>query len=80
MEAAREHHPPAKGRVMSIERQMIDRMLIGGNHLGNWAALNNWPHYSTPAHEALQRFGATMEYDAWCCWSAIMKVSKELGE
>ena len=64
--------------MVERQRKALDTCLTGGNHLGTWATLFNWPHFSTPPHEALKHFGATMEYDAWCCWSALMQASKQI--
>ena len=68
-------HPTDPASAM---REAIERVLIGGNHLATYSA--KWPEWqlngltrAQQCEHALIWLGATMDYDAWCCWSTIMQ-------
>lgn len=63
-------------------KELLNRCLIGGNHLGSHK-VSYWPDSGTDydtAREALIPKYGVKEYDVWCCWNALMGVSKALGD
>ena len=57
----------------------VDRLLVCGNHIALYRT-DKWPDYPlnglTRAQQcanALERLGATQDYDMWCCWSGMMQ-------
>jgi hypothetical protein len=59
-------------------REAWDRVMVGGNHLANVLIAklgpyfpSKWPPEMHP-EEAIRTLCATVEYDVWCCWRAIM--------
>lgn len=65
---------------------MDDRILTGGNHLANVLIGKLGSDFAKKyppdldAESALRRLGATVEYDVWCCWAAIMRESMTISE
>ena len=65
-------------------RAALDMCLTGGNHIASQLVERLGGGFAERfppdmAHiDALEAIGATVEYDMWCCWSAMMQVRDEL--
>lgn len=71
---------------LSVMREAFDRLLIAGNHIANYRT-ELWPDYKLNGitqdqlcESALRTLGAGMDYDMWCCWSAMMRVRDDLTD
>ena len=53
--------------------------MIGGNHLATIIGATH-PQAGTHPAGALEFYGPGHQYDAWCCWNAIMVARAALGE
>jgi hypothetical protein len=60
-------------------RAALGRVMVGGNHL---ATIIGATHPQTGSHyeAALQFYGPGHQYEAWCCWNAIMQARAALKE
>lgn len=60
-------------------RAALESVMIGGNHL---AAIIGATHPQAGTHHeaALAFYGSGHQYDAWCCWNAIMQARAALEE
>ncbi len=56
-------------------RAALEGVMIGGNHL----AVHGGPGYKVEPDVALEYFGAGPKYDAWVCWSTIMRAGDTLN-
>lgn len=52
-------------------REVLERVMVGGNHLAIHLPENHPPYTAAP-EQALSAIGAVVEYDIWCCWRSIM--------
>lgn len=51
--------------------EALDGIMVGGNHLAVWLPDNHPPADVEPL-VALEKIGAGVSYDVWCCWRSIM--------
>lgn len=60
-----------------IPKALLDRVLIGGNHLGLIIGADH-PPYTATHDQALEHYiGENHDhdgYEAWCCWRTIMEL------
>lgn len=73
---ATERAEVAEGRARVLEAA-LDLVMLGGNHLA--IHLDDPLPPDTGPHEALEIMGASVEFDIWCCWAAIMKARVALA-
>lgn len=78
----------AADRIESLEaelekaREALEEIGIGGNHLAHQLVTRVGPGFSEeylPEDDpeiVLRRLGATVEYDMWCAWAAIMRARR----
>lgn len=61
--------------MTDIPHALLERVLIGGNHLGLLIGPDHPPytasHDDAMAHYFPKRHDA---YEAWCCWKTIMEL------
>jgi hypothetical protein len=57
-------------RIAELEAA-LELCMTGGNHLVG--LIDNFLLKGTPHGQALEHYGAGRQYDAWCCWDAIMR-------
>lgn len=72
----------ANARAISAVPDMMEalnRVLIGGNHLGLVIGADHPPHTATH-DEARKHYGAGDKYEAWCCWREIMNARSALAK
>ena len=60
----------AADRIEQLEAA-LQRVMIGGNHLATIIGTTH-PQAGTHHAGALEFYGPGQQYDAWCCWNAIM--------
>ena len=53
-------------------RAALESVMVGGNHLATIIGATH-PQVGTHYEAALQFYGPGHQYDAWCCWNAIME-------
>lgn len=58
----------------TLSTDLLNRVLVGGNHLGIIIGTDHPPHTATN-NEALSHYGASDKYEAWCCWKIIMELA-----
>lgn len=77
-----EYQELIKARVrteLEKAREALDEIGIGGNHLAHQLVTRVGPGFAEeylPEDDpeiVLRRLGATVEYDMWCAWAAIMR-------
>lgn len=59
-----------RGRIAELEAA-LSNVMVGGNHLVG--IIDDILPKGTPHDQALEHYGAGAQYDAWCCWNAIMQ-------
>ena len=57
-------------RIAQLEAA-LQKVMIGGNHLATIIGATH-PQAGTHPAGALKFYGPGHQYDAWCCWNAIM--------
>ena len=57
----------------------LQKVMIGGNHLATIIGATH-PQAGTHPAGALEFYGPGHQYDAWCCWNAIMVARAALEE
>ena len=57
-------------RIHQLDRA-LEKCMIGGNHVALLIGADHPPMTATH-DEALTHYGAGDQYEAWCCWKAIM--------
>ena len=57
----------------------LDGIMVGGNHLAVWLP-DNHPPVDVEPLVALEKIGAGVSYDVWCCWRSIMLARTILAE
>ena len=60
-------------------RAALESVMIGGNHLATIIGATH-PQAGVHHEAALQFYGPGHQYDAWCCWNAIMQARAALEE
>lgn len=60
-------------------RVAVANVLTGINHVALYKA-DNWPEPGMDPMVALEQIGAGQSYDLWCCWSAGMRVRRDLEQ
>ena len=62
-------------------REALEDVLVGGNHLALFIGADH-PSASTEHKVALEHYGSDRldEYNAWCCWRAIMTTRQALAD
>ena len=60
----------AAARIAQLEAA-LQKVMIGGNHLATIIGATH-PQAGTHPAGALEFYGPGHQYDAWCCWNAIM--------
>lgn len=80
---------PADARLIAAAPDMLSALndvMVGGNHLasilvgklgGDFAT--KYPSDLDP-QDALRLLSATIEYDVWCCWAAIMRARAAIAK
>lgn len=68
----------AAARIEQLEAA-LQKVMIGGNHLATIIGATH-PQAGTHPAGALEFYGPGHQYDAWCCWNAIMVARAALGE
>ena len=58
-------------------RQLIARVMVGGNHLASHIDANG-PNWRASYDEGMNFYGAGLRYDAWCCWKTIMLIREDM--
>ena len=58
-------------------RAALESVMIGGNHLATIIGATH-PQAGVHHEAALQFYGPGHQYDAWCCWNAIMQARAAL--
>jgi hypothetical protein len=72
-------------RIKELEAKLakaeeaLDGIMVGGNHLAVWLPDNHPPADVEPL-VALEKIGAGVSYDVWCCWRSIMLARTTLAE
>ena len=59
--------------------EALEEIMVGGNHLAVWLPDNHPPADVEPL-VALEKIGAGVSYDVWCCWRSIMLARTTLAE
>lgn len=59
--------------------EALERVFIGGNHLGIIIGADHPPH--TADHDEARKHYTDRPdiYEAWCCWKSIMEVARSTG-
>ena len=65
-------------RIEQLEGALRE-VMVGGNHLATIIGATH-PQAGTHHAAALEFYGPGHQYDAWCCWNAIMAARAALGE
>ena len=65
-------------RIAQLEAA-LQKVMIGGNHLATIIGATH-PQAGTHPAGALEFYGPGHQYDAWCCWNAIMVARTALEE
>jgi hypothetical protein len=65
-------------RIAQLEAALRN-VMIGGNHIALLIGPNH-PPVGTDHRRVLEFYGAGYQYDAWCCWNAIMAARAAVGE
>lgn len=79
------HSIAASLRKLAALEDAFDMALTGGNHLASQLISRIGAGFSsefppdTDTESALRRLGATVEYDMWCAWAALM-MARERAE
>ena len=60
-------------------RAALRAVMVGGNHLATIIGATH-PLAGTHFEGALEFYGTGHQYDAWCCWNAIMEARAVLEE
>lgn len=66
-------------------RAALELTMVGGNHLAGVLVDRLGPGFAehlepdTPHEIALHALKATLNYEVWCCWSAIMRARQALN-
>ncbi len=60
-------------------RAALDTVMIGGNHLVSIIGVTH-PQAGPHHNAALEFYGPGHQYDAWCCWNAIMLARAALAQ
>jgi hypothetical protein len=68
----------AADRIEQLEAA-LQKVMIGGNHLATIIG-GTHPQAGTHHAAALEFYGPGHQYDAWCCWNAIMNARAALEE
>ena len=68
----------AADRIEQLEAA-LQKVMIGGNHLATIIGATH-PQAGTHPAGALEFYGPGHQYDAWCCWNAIMVARAALEE
>jgi hypothetical protein len=68
----------AAARIEQLEAA-LQKVMIGGNHLATIIGATH-PQAGTHPAGALEFYGPGHQYDAWCCWNAIMVARAALEE
>ena len=68
----------AADRIAQLEA-VLQKVMIGGNHLATIIGATH-PQAGTHPAGALEFYGPGHQYDAWCCWNAIMVARAALEE
>jgi hypothetical protein len=71
--------PPRSDSGEDALVEALERVLIGGNHLGTYRT-DKWPAPSVEPLVALEAIGAGPSYDMWCCWATIMQARDALDD
>lgn len=58
-------------------RAALERVMIGGNHLGLVIGADH-PPAGTDWAAALNHYGPGDKYEVWCCWNEIMQARAAL--
>jgi hypothetical protein len=68
-------------QTAKIERleAALREVMVGGNHLAIIIGATH-PQAGTHHAGALEFYGPGQQYDAWCCWNAIMAARTALEE
>lgn len=71
----------AKASEAKLARAMkaLESVMIGGNHLAVWLPDNHPPAEMEPL-ASLEKIGAGVAFDVWCCWRSIMLARATLAE
>ena len=59
--------------------EALDGVMVGGNHLAVWLSDDHPPAEVEPL-AALEKIGAGVSFDVWCCWRSIMLARTTLAE
>lgn len=60
--------------TVTIPRESLERVLIGGNHLALLIGADH-PPYTASHDDALIHYRQNHDaYEAWCCWKTIMEL------
>lgn len=62
-------------------RKHLDRLLIAGNHLGNYLGIIPHPPHTATIEDGMKFFNERRhqnDYDVWMCWREIMQVAEEM--
>ena len=68
----------AADRIEQLEAA-LQKVMIGGNHLATIIGATH-PQAGTHPAGALEFYGNGHQYDAWCCWNAIMAARAALED
>lgn len=68
---------PTETTTVEVPKALLERVLIGGNHLALIIGADH-PPYTATHDQALEHYvGENHDHDgygAWCCWRTIMEL------